>query len=119
MFEGFLYKGCEVALVRFECNDRVNTAVRACVGRDILEEMNLSCVSIDVLRFLNDRYRRIVTVLISWDNDLTAMITAYHDVSIAKVSRPRQVLPGFDARSADLRKIAGLAKNSIGEVNSG
>lgn len=44
-------------------------------------------------------------------------ISAYHDVSIANVSKPRREAKHLPAFSADLRKLAaGLTENNIGKM---
>lgn len=82
-------------LVRFEGNDRMDASMRAGVSSDIFQEMNLGRVSCCFLCFLNDGYRRVITVvgaplasclfLLGW-----AIASTYHDVSIANVSKPRR-----------------------------
>lgn len=50
-------------LMRFEGNDRMDASMRAGVSSDIFQEMNLGRVSCCFLCFLNDGYRRVVTVV--------------------------------------------------------
>ena len=52
-----------MALVGFESDDRMNTTVRARVGRYIFEKMYFRSISVGLLRFLDDRYRCIITVV--------------------------------------------------------
>ena len=56
MIKGFLYKVCEVVLVGFEGDYRVNSPMRARVGCYIFKEMDFSCASGDFLCFLDDGY---------------------------------------------------------------
>lgn len=48
--------------MRFEGDDRVDSTVRARVGGDVLEEMNLGCISVGVFCLFDDGYRGVVTV---------------------------------------------------------
>jgi hypothetical protein len=42
-------------LVGFESDDRMDTTMRARVGRYIFEEMNLGCMAVGFLCFFDDR----------------------------------------------------------------
>jgi hypothetical protein len=73
----------------------MDASMRAGVSSDIFQEMNLGRVSCCFLCFLDDRYRRVITVVgaqlascLFFSGWVTA--SAYHDVSIANVSKPRQ-----------------------------
>jgi hypothetical protein len=51
-----------VVLVGFEGDDRVNTTMRARVGRYILKEMDICYIPVGLFGLFDDRYRCVVTV---------------------------------------------------------
>lgn len=105
----------------FEGDDRMNSPMLTRVGCYIFKEMDFSCASGVFLCFLDDGYRCIVTIvcnqLVGWLFSGLGFTSAYHDVSIANVSKPRREFKHLLAFIADLRKIAAaVTLNNIGKM---